>query len=361
VVAAPHPILDATWVRRDLPETRAFELALARTIYDAADARRIAGTGGLRPEQIDVTGPPSTFWARILDTAASAGALRPLVDAIAAEPINRQLADAITAVRAVATAGSLQSGRLLLDGNRPFLGRKNLREVLPELQDWKSAASVLVVRGAPDTGRTETQTLLADLNPDRFVLLHENLPLRSTMRSIWKAAGVQGDLPVPGAEPSTTESALLIDFWTDVADALESQNRRLWVLFDDLDKGPGRVEVRALAEVAAIRMREVAFQRRLRLVLLGYPDPALPQKVQAALVRNDTTEDLSSTDVQAFLDYCLTRAGKNFDPAALPTTAGDLCAKAQREAADAKAAGRDVPYHEALNGVLKTWYATEVR
>jgi hypothetical protein len=94
---------------------------------------------------------------------------------------------------------------------------------------------------------------------------------------------------------------MLIDFWTDVKVALDDNQKRLWILFDDLDKGPGRVDVRALAEVLAIRLKDVTFQRRIRLVLLGYPDPQLPAKVANTFVRNDATEDLDASHVLAFL------------------------------------------------------------
>lgn len=350
-----NPILDATRFRRDLPEAARLEKELANTYFDRDEARNLAQKVGMLPAELDVTGPPSTFWQRILDTAAKKpGGVQKLIDMVDEAAVNQSLRDAIDAVRKVTITGSLQISRLLLDGKRPFLGRQNLRSVLPELRTWKGAAAVLVVRGAPDTGRTETQFLVADHNQDRQVLLDENLPLKSTMRAIWRMAGAAGEAPVPSAEPLTTESALLMDFWTDVHEALETHDRRLWVLFDDLDKGPGRVEVRALAEVLAIRLRDVVFQRRLRLVLLGYPDPQLPQKVQATLVRNDTTEELDTSHVQAFLDFCLTTANKKFDPETLPARATELCASARAQVTEIR------PFHEALHGVLTAWHRSEI-
>jgi len=170
------------------------------------------------------------------------------------------------------------------------------------------------------------------------------------MRAIWKESGAAGEAPVPGSEPLSTESALAADFWTDIKDALITHQRRLWVLFDDLDKGPGRADVRVLAEVLAVRLKDISFQQRIRLVLLGYPDPSLPKKVKPTLVRNDTTEDFEVTHVQAFLDYCLTLAGKNFDPASLPAKAKDLHDTARGLIDD------DTPFSQALNQVLSEWH-----
>jgi hypothetical protein len=114
-----------------------------------------------------------------------------------------------------------------------------------------------------------------------------------------------------------------------------------------------------LAEVLAIRLRDVAFQRRLRLVLLGYPEPQLPSKVQRSLVRDDVTEALDASHVEDFLSYCLTTAGKNFDPASLPERAAELCEQARSQVAAALAAGYVVPFHEALHGALRTWHGRE--
>ncbi|WP_437319659.1 effector-associated domain EAD1-containing protein [Sorangium sp. So ce385] len=353
-MAIGNPIFEDTKFRRDLPEARDLEGRLADTFDVPGTARNLAQQAGLDLAALDVSGPPSTFWSRILDNASREQRLEKLIEAVAAQEINQPLQRSIEAVRAVTLKGSLQATRFLLDGDRPFLGRKNLRDLLPELQDWQSAAAILVVRGEPDSGRTETQVLLADRNRDRRVLLDENLPLRSAMRQIWKAAGASGEPPVPGAEPLTTESALLLDFWTDIQDALETNDRKMWVLFDDLDKGPGRVEVRLLAEVLAIRLRSVAFQRRLRLVLLGYPGPQLPEKVQGALIRDDTTEVLDETHVEAFLDYCLTRAGKRFDRGTLASRSADLCQEARAKAT------KSVPYHETLYGLLTAWHRKEI-
>src|SRR5262249_12661545 len=160
--------------------------------------------------------------------------------------------------RNVASAGgSLQPTRLLLAGDRPFLGRMNLRAVVPEMQNWNGIASILVVRGAANTGRTETHVFLADRNTDKLVVVDENLQFKSTLRQIWKAAGGAGEPPAVGHEPYTTASAELADFWTDVKEVLETLDRRLWIVFDDLDKGPGRMAVRALAEVLAVRLQDV--------------------------------------------------------------------------------------------------------
>jgi hypothetical protein len=260
--------------------------------------------------------------------------------------------NAIEGVRHVAEAnGSLSPMRLLLSGGRPFLGRTTLRGLVSELRNWNSPASILVVRGQPDSGRTETQLLLAegrDPAREKFVLLDELMPLESTLRAIWKNAGALGNAPSPGQEPLTTESAMLMDFWTDVKEALETNDRWLWVLFDDLDKGAGRIAVRALAEVLAIRLKDLSFQRRIRLVMLGYPDPQLPAKVTGTLVRNDTTDAIDDSHVRAFVDFCAKVEGKKL--ADIETATSDICAKAKAKTSDA------VPYLEALNGELRAWF-----
>ncbi|MBX3157213.1 MAG: hypothetical protein KF773_14655 [Deltaproteobacteria bacterium] len=355
-----NPIFTSTFYRRDLGEASRFEEELANTIDDPAVARRVAQQAGLVPAVIDTSGPPSTFWSRILDKASQAGLLEKLVKRIEEKwGDNNQIATAIANLRNATVSGSLQVTKLLLEGDRPFLGRKGLREALPKVENWQSSVSILVVRGAPDTGRTHTQELIADRNgKDVRVLLNENLQLVSTMKRIWSVAGATGPVPaVIAGEPLSTESAVLADFWTDVFAVLDERDRRMWVLFDDLDKGPGRVEVRALAEVLAIQLVDVSFQRRLRLVLLGYPEAQLAAKnVPAAFVVDDVTEDLGTTEIKAFIDYCLRRAGrKAFDDPTLTSNSEKLCADARALVTPT------LSFAEALNHVVRGWYVSTIK
>jgi hypothetical protein len=351
-----NPIFASKRYRRELAEARALEEQLRLRFPDPGDARLIVGGAGLDVTQIALSGAPVTFWAAILDFAARTLELETLLNSAEQQlrpaPKDAEVRNALQRVREVTESnGSLSPMRLLLSGDRPFLGRTSLRELVPELRNWNSSASILVVRGEPDSGRTETQILLdegRDTAREKFVLLDEQLPLESSLRAIWKSAGAAGTAPALGQEPLTTESAALLDFWTDVKDALETNDRCLWVLFDDLDKGAGRIAVRTLAEVLAIRLKDVSFQRRIRLVMLGYPEPQLPGKVVASLVRNDTTDAIDDSHVRAFVDFCAKVAGKNLgDPAAAAT---DICAKATAKTSAV------VPYLEALNAELRAWH-----
>jgi hypothetical protein len=353
----PNPIFDSDRFRRDLPEARDLEKAVLAKFANSDDARNLAGTALLDVTLFNQTWPPSKYWQEVFESASKVGSLERLVDAIEQtlrpEPQDPHVRNAIKRVREVEQAGgSLSPLRLLLSGPRPFLGRKKLRDILPELLNWKSDASILVVRGPEDSGRTETQFLIGENNDDKIAYLDQDLPLESTLRYIWKMAGVAGEAPKLGSGALTTESATFIDFWSDVKSALEDSGKRLWILFDDLDKGPGRVDVRYLADVLAIRLKDATFQRRIRLVLLGYPDAELPAKVGASFVRNDTTEQIDESHVRAFVDFCAKAAGKNFDDTWVQTKATDLCALANANVS----AGQS--YLGALNAQLKEWYRT---
>ncbi|MGR9079518.1 hypothetical protein ACU8L5_25400 (plasmid) [Rhizobium leguminosarum] len=351
-----NPVFTSRRFRRELAEVRALEEQLRSRFWEPNAARQIVGAADLDETQIDIGGAPSKFWAAILDFAAASLELEKFLESVelylAPVPKDADMREAIERVRRVAEGnGSISPMRLLLSGDRPFLGRTVLRGLIAELRNWNSAASILVVRGEPDSGRTETQLLIEegrDPVQEKFVLLDELLPLDSTLRAIWRAAGAPGAAPSASQETLTTESAMLMDFWMDVKDALETNNRFLWVVFDDLDKGPGRIAVQTLAEVLAIRFRDVSFQRRIRLVMLGYPGPQLPSKVTAAFVRNDLTERIDDTHVRAFVDFCAKSTGKTLTDAG--DTAKGLCAKAQAKTSDV------VPFLEALNGELRLWY-----
>src|SRR5262249_10531876 len=153
--------------RRDLPEARDFENELRLRFYDLTETKNVVGAAALDLTKIDMTGPPATFWAAILDYAARVGSLQQLVASIeqALTPQDPKVRAAIKRVREVGqAAGSLSPIRLVLKDRRPFLGRTRLRGTLPELQNWNSDAAILVVRGGADSGRSETRFLLGDSN-----------------------------------------------------------------------------------------------------------------------------------------------------------------------------------------------------
>lgn len=349
-----NPIFERGEYLRSFKEARDFEDHLALRFDDSNIAKRIAQAAGLNALQVVWNVPPASLWAAILDMAAKQGSLMELIQAIeeelSPEPKDPFVRKAIRDLCNLSQPGGrLSLNNLVMSGDRPFLGRANLRSLLPELRNWDSAASILLVQGAPDTGRTETQVILNEGNIDKLVYVNENMPVNSTLRSIWKKAGAAGNPPSLDGERLTTESAIYIDFWSDVKEALDDRDQRMWILFDDLDKGPGRAEVKILAEVLAIRLTDITFQRRFRMAILGYPEPNLPEKVPAIVVREDKTELFDESHVQAFLEFCMKRAGKNFNEQWLKTKASDLCQRASSRAPN-------TTFHAALNSELRQWY-----
>jgi hypothetical protein len=357
-----NPILESRWYRSDIAEARTLRSLLVSNFFKEDVIRQMITGAQLDPNAVVLNGSPSANWAVTLNFAAGQLKLDALLTSVEDNmPQRRQdVRDAIAAVRQVTEAtGASARTRLLLSGNRPFLGRTNLREHVGELRNWQPGASILVVRGDRDSGRTETQNLVDDgIDPQReiFVFVDELRTFESTLKKIWSDSGVTGSLRSITEDALTTESAALMDFWDEVKRALDSKDRFLWVLFDDLDKGEGRVAVRTLAEVLAIQLRDVSYQRRFRLVMLGYPMPQLPSKVKAGLVRNDKTDNASDIDlahVRAFIEYCVTAAGKTVaDPAA---AANAIWKEAKDNTKD------DVPYLQALNEALSGWLTNKDR
>lgn len=307
-----QPIFNSLHYRRDLVEARDVESLLRMRFPDATKARMIAASAALDITVINWASSPLAFWANVLDEAARIGALAALLDAVdvalCPAPKEARIRAALAGVRQVSAAnGSLSPARLLLRGDRSFLGREMLRDTVDELRDWHSPAAILVVRGNQASGRSETQILLAecsDLSREKLILLHESLTFESSVRAIWRGAGLAGSPPAVDANPLSTESAVLMDFWTDVKDALEAQDRYLWILFDDVDKRPGRIAVHTLAQSLAICLADLSFQHRLRLVMLGYPAPDLPRAVKHHLARNDATGTIDRAHVLEFVSYC---------------------------------------------------------
>jgi hypothetical protein len=329
-----HPILDQTEFRRDLGVARTLERLLVEALPEDKKARNLASTAGLPLGDLDTSGPPSAIWTNLLNLAARSGRLRALFEVIEQENVHPRVKAAIEAVRNVdGGGGALDLGRLLLEGGQPFLGRTNLRSVLPDLGNWGAGAAILLVRGPPDSGRTFTQDLIHQQYPkDPLVYFADDSTRARVVRRVWRvAAGNPAELP----PEYTSEAGSNKDFWMDVLYLLERNALRLWVLFDDLDLGDDVSGTRALAEALAEQLNGADFVRHFRLVLLGYPllrKP--PPKISLTRIRDDLTEDLGQSHVSAFVDYSWTLRGVKFAPSSLEEMAQSLFERARQRAKD---------------------------
>lgn len=344
-----HPILDQTTFRLWLREARVLRDEIIAAFGEPADARELANEAQITG--VAYTAPIDTVWLDLLNCAAQLGLLRKLLARIRVRQVPPTLIAALNAVDNVShLGGSLDSQRMVLKGPKVFLDRSDLRKHLPKMRNFSPNGAILVVRGLPKTGRSETQSLLFDQNADQKVFVDALVPLKDTIRLIWKkAAGATIDPPAS----HTGEAGTFIAFWNDVQVALEEKNRRMWLLFDDLDKGAHRDQVTLLAETLANRMSDVTFQNCFRLVLLGYPKSQLATKVKPL---EEQTHELDDTHVRDFVQYCCDITGKNAASSQIDAIAERLCVAARAVLARAKGEGEEVSFGEAINAELLSWY-----
>jgi hypothetical protein len=339
-----NPILDdqrtfGLW----LQEARTLRDELIAIITEPQDIKNLATEAGVT--DVDFTGAPSTIWSNVLNRAAERTLLRKLVERLRAGNVAPSIIRALDAVDKVAALGGSQDpNRMILDG-RVFIGRRTLRPLLPSLI---KRGSVLVVRGPAGTGRSETQRILFDGNGDLWAYVDENLPIDESMAHIWSvSAGAKQRPPSP-----TTGPARFKTFWSDVA-AEVGLARRMWVVFDDLDKGSQRDDVTLLAETLLERMSDVSFEKRFRVALLGYPKPVVPSKVKPL---EDVTHELEEEHVRDFISYCCAVHNKVIASERITSLATSACANARAEATR-----NGTSFAEELQQGLATWYEGFIR
>lgn len=274
-------------------------------------------------EFVFVGTPPRELWMRVLDGAFTAGKLVNLFQKIledatlnTAHPL---IHEAMTADRSRLTA---ELSRMpILPGEMPFFDRSELRSKLQTmLGREQTTRPILIVRGAPSSGKSFTRHLIAHVaegGKDGYTYLYEGnaTTVDEAVKHVFDAVALQ---PPPRA---TTADAWYGDVWDHVRGHLRANDTRWWIVVDDLApdaNGQPRMdrEVLELFHKLALKLMSADFAKYFRLVLLDYPEGPNhpPSKLKRDVIVPDRTGAVSDADLAALVETHWGRRGRQSLP-----------------------------------------------
>ncbi|MBM9623311.1 effector-associated domain EAD1-containing protein [Streptomyces zhihengii] len=297
------PLLDRTVFSLADAESKRLWEALCGLYYEAGRIRRITDAAALPPGQFAWGEPAFDLWYDVLRYAAPRRRLRPLVEVVAAESDSSALTifkELVAQAPTPAAGGGDDPCAVPLIGYgrpRAFIDREELRGHLRELLH-RNGCRVLVVTGAPATGKTWTWHLISHV----LESLHGQAPYLVDF-SAW-AGSPAGPADVMG---EITDLLCWERFRVDARENEETQGRTLlskfkgmirgtgdrWFVFDALDSPNLTEPARRLIEGLAVAAERRETGGGMRVVLLAY-DRALPPSVADTAL----TEDLRPVRVE---------------------------------------------------------------
>ena len=278
-----------------------FQLAEAVQLYETlssliADAAQIdllyKRGGGAELEQLNQAWSVRRLWKTALEELSLAGKLTQLLQILVEHPYEqvRVLANALLTAPPMAY-------RRVLPGDVLVLDRRNLREVIDLMANDASRCRVILVRGGPQTGKTHGRYLFEEVGYSRgaeVVYLAEGIV--STVDEV--AQMLFGAYDVDALPPrDTTEEAWYRTICVELKKLASSHRRPLWIVADSLgDDTSGNPlldpEIVRFLEHFAMLLSSPMIGRWFRLMLINYPDKAIPTKWAPELYREDNPSDL---------------------------------------------------------------------
>jgi hypothetical protein len=299
-----HPFFDSAHYPWDRADAVAFHKRLYELIPDGNEIKWILRQCSTELYPLKDAGPRE-MWAELLDKVAAAllmGKLGAVLRGRPQPPVHA--AFAVIELVAGAVPDPVPPEDRPFRPKPIFVDRKNLRASLRTLAAPDTGEFVLLVRGEADSGKTWTRHLIeqyaAQAGQDCTYLAQG---LVSTPRQAMNAilAPLGGTVP----ESFTTEAASYQNACIEMQRLAEGRRKGSWVIMDDL--GPGengpRVDptLRDLFDQIALYMKNPAFSRWFRLILIDYPEGPEPEKWDSFLEERTACADLQKPDVATFL------------------------------------------------------------
>lgn len=299
-----HPFFDTDKYPWDREDGRALHRKLYELITKPGDISMILRecSGDLEPLKEDA---PKAMWQDLLDSVAAAMLLKTLGQRLRARPY-----PAVHAAFAAVEGAAGDVPDPVSQEDRPFrpkpifVDRKDLRATLRSLAAPDTSEFVLLVRGEPDSGKSWTRYIIqqyaAEAGQDCTYL---GQGLVSSPKQAMSA--ILAQLGGTVSESFTTEAAAYQNACIEMQRLAEHRKKGSWIIMDDL--GPGengpRVDpaLRDLFDQVALYMKNPAFSRWFRLILIDYPDGPEPENWDAFLEEKTACNDLQKPDVAKFL------------------------------------------------------------
>ena len=304
----PHPYFDAIAFPWHRPEAVEFHRALAQAERSFARIEFVYQQCGELPG-LPSGRPADMLWKHVLDHVTPAGLLSRLCDILHGHALYAALRPRITAVM---SAVDPLTASMIAD-DQIFLDRTRLRDRLAKLGARTSAARLLLVRGTKGSGKSWTRLMVeqvASAYGDRCIYLYEGLVItvQDVIDLLFASLGAS-DIP----DQLGTEDAYYRKVCVRMQECARAhertavQDRRWWIVADNLGGGTDGPSldprIKRFFDHLALHLANPAFARWFRLVLLDYPDGAVPTKWLREMFNEDRTscDDIDIAVVHEFL------------------------------------------------------------
>lgn len=270
----------------------------------------------------------------VVDRALLEGWIRPIVDQIPRNPVSAAELDVIVAFLDDQPKPTIADPfkEVLLDGNRPFANREDLRLSLKALC-LPTGSPVLVVTGEPVTGKSFSFYLAQHIARQHGFITSQfdvsaSAEVETLAKEVLRRIGMPLKKETTGLESGQRSGMDLAD---QVKDALEERKQKRVFVFD---KFPLSTEPRLPAEtitfiVRLARYADEELRPLLRVLLIRFSD-ALPDAIDDVAER-DQAEPFSDTDMFNVLKQVKTARGWDVSDQTLNDEIAKVSGKTLRE------------------------------
>jgi hypothetical protein len=235
----------------------------------------------------------------IVDTAVKAEWIGALVDALVNDfPARDELitVQGELARETVKPTSKEPFDEVWLDGDRPFVNRRSLRNVFLRLSS-QAAETVLLVDGADKSGKTFSYFLLNHAAVKREYLVHKfevrkTPQLPALARDVMVRVGMTSPVPPQGPESAERWAE---DLAGGIADAIRKDAQKRFLVFDEFGSAPPPETLSFVVRLAQFADEEL--RPFLRVVLVKFPG-VLPPELEDVVAREDV-QPFSVTDMVA--------------------------------------------------------------
>ncbi|MDX8148791.1 hypothetical protein SK854_42210 [Lentzea sp. BCCO 10_0061] len=290
-----NPLLDQRRYLWDREEAQHVHIALYQGVSKADDIDLLYKMVSADLPQLALEGrTPYAIWKDALENIAAHGLLRQLIalPRVQAMPAARDAADAMLAADIEIGARTvLHDGQIVLD-------RVRLDRLLSDLGPDLSPTKVILVRGAPESGKTHSrhrfERMARTWGADP-VYLFDGLvaTVDDVVKKLFAVLRTVDDVPPRG---DSTMDAWFRDVCFKMQELAAARGRPLWIAVDDLGVAADGTplldqEIRRFFDQFALNLVDSSFSAWFRLMLIHYPEGPVPTKWEQDLWHEERTDE----------------------------------------------------------------------
>jgi hypothetical protein len=355
-----HPFFGVITYPWHRPEAVRFHEMLFKAIAQPVQIDKIYKQCQENLPPLTVPASPSNMWYEALANLTAYNALKQLCDIIADQfKTNPEIQSAVSAV---VEAQPAVKQRVISD-SVVVLDRAALREQLALLESEDNPVKVVLVRGDPDSGKSHTRYLFERMAKDNGAIpVYLCQEIVATVDEVvsWLFGALDASDKIPSR--NSTEDAWYRTVCLKLKEIASINKKPLWIAIDDLGRDPNGEQlmdpaIREFCNQFALNMMNPVFYKWFRLLLIDYPDGAVPARWKSDFWQEARTSlaDIKLEHVVELLEIWRATYQYNIIDADLLNLAQTILA-----ASDVPAAGNNAPYpplrriHDALTKTRST-------